>query len=701
MEAEWCNRFTGEPCERPEGVPFLGLWHSRSGTPWVGTEEDLAEPSPSSEPSETLRQSLASLATSIRRLRGRDCSHWERVVPLDPTISSDLDLRDCEKALISSLPHLEILSHHPRSHLTVEEVREQVGRARRVSHRAITALSAHSEDWHGRTFVGVRPKRILAELRQDQWDIYENRAVATLRKRVLADLHHRLQKLIQILGEMDELSEHSAAGQGTRFRRMRLYKLWGEMFERQPSRDLLAKLISELDGARSRLLALADTHLFKQIPHFAAVSSPLHSTNVFQSDTSYRRAFDLWHRWESRNASKPPTPKERAEIRCRAVEDWDLFVTLLTIRACRQIGLLAPSGTAQPVALGDRILLERGWSVTPQADRSLLLQHSGKTHLQIGGLYCCLGAQAEAHLDAALEHLLQSSRDRHPLLLVAVHDPGSPAAPHSDALASKLSRLGSGTLMSLRLGLVAASPLRIDSTEQIARAILWVTAEYDWPRVPIRESIQDWAKAWPDLSKRRGLRISGETCEIFEPPSDSLLSEAEDQAGKAKLRLEKAIQDRAAIKDQEGVGRGDRRIMAEVNLKKKELTRLRDQAEEVDRILNRIHDAMVKARDSFQPLQRCPCCRSKRVAKEHGAMIMTCSDCRTEWGRRVCANCRQQYAFIVPHDPETAAAAETFDSVRMFGADMCAELLPPEAGSTLLRDTACPYCTDRLPVVKE
>lgn len=692
MEIAWRNRLTGQPCQKPEAIPLLGLWHSKDNTLWAGSQQDLEQPTPSSEPSELLRQSLTSLATAIRRLCGKDCRQWADLVPLDPTITSELNLRDCEKALIQALPYLETLSHNPRSHLTIEEIREQVGRARRVPQRAVAALAAHSEDWQTRTFLGVRPKRVFAESRQDQWDIYENRAVATLRKRILGVLHPRLQWLNQILKALDEASEHSDAIRGTRFRRDRLYQVWGEIFKTHPSRDLLAKLISDLDTARARLLALADTPLFRQMPHFVAVESPLHSTNVFQSDANYRRAFDLWHRWELHAAPKPPTAQERAQARRHSVEDWDLFVILLVLRACRQIGLLPAAATAQPVATGHEIVLQRGWSLTLQPNRSLILQHSGTTLLQVAGLYCCLGAQVEKQVEAALQLLLEPRPGRHPLLLVTAYDPESPVASHSAALPAKLQRLRAATLISDGLALAEVSPLRIDSTELIGRAVRWVIAEHEWPRLPIREQISDWAKAWPEFSVRPEMHFDGQEFHFFNSPPDALITEANTRAQRAKQRFERALADREHAKQEERRARGDRRERADVNLQKKELAALKTQEGNLMSISSEIHARLLRVRDKFRNLQQCPCCRSELVDKQKDAMIMTCYECETQWGRRICASCHQDYAFIVPRDPDAAVPPEAFDALRIFGADMCAVVLPPTAAPYVPHATACPRC---------
>lgn len=694
MEAAWRNRLTGQSCQRPESAPFLGLWYTGSNTPWVGSDQDLEQPSPASEPGELLRQSLASLATRIRRLG--DVRQWVRLVPLDPTITSELTPRDCETALIEALPQLEALSHNPRSHLTIEEVREEVGRARRVSHRAIAALAAHSEDWQSRTFLGVRPRRILAETRKDQWDIYENRAVATLRKRILGVLHPRLQWLNQILRALDEASEHSGSIRGTRFRRDRLYRIWGEMFGAHPSREVLAKLVADLDGARARLLALSDTHLFKQMGQFVTVGNPLHSTNVFQSDANYRRVFDLWHQWESHSVKKPPSAQERAQARRRSIEDWDLFVTLLTIRACRQLGLVPDDITAQPLGLGQSIGLKGAWSLEVHTDRTLLLRKSGVPQLEVVGLYCCLGAQAEKQIEAALLSLCEGRPGRPPLLVVTVHDPTGPSTPHSPELMAKLQILSSEALLSDRLAVAEVSPFRIDSTELIARAIRWVTAEQDWARIPICEEIKGSAAVWRGFSPSPGVGIEGDRVEFSRSPSDRLIAEAQSRSNEARRRLEDVLAEREQLKEQERRVRGDRGELAKINLRKKELTSMQAQEESHAFVCEKIHAILLRVGESFRELQACPCCGSKYVEQQGDALLMTCIECETQWGRRVCGSCRRDYAFMIPRDVEAVVSPEAFDAPRIFGADMCALILPPTTAPFVPNATACPHCTDRV-----
>jgi len=673
-------------------MPFLGLWCSiKDGSAWPGTEEDLDSPESGSEPSETICQSLRSLAKRIEPLVGRNWNDWEQVVPLDPTITSDLALSEIESSLLDALPHLETVSHNPRGHLTIEEIREDVSRARRVSHRAVASLAAHSEDWQTRTLLGVRPRRVLAESRRDQWDIYENRAVATLRKRILGVLHPRLRKLNQILQAFDEASEHSWAMRGTRFRRDRLYQLWGEVFTGHPGREPLVQLIQKLEAARARLLALADTFLFHEMPQFSVVESPLQSTNVFQSDAHYRQVFHLWHKWERITSVKQPTPAERAVRRRRSCEDWNLFVLLLTIRACRQIGLSREHKPVQPLGFDASIRLERDWSLQIHTDHSLELSYNGAPQLRIVGVYTNWRAQTERHICEALNALNGSEKRSCPVLIVSVDDAGDATTTWPPLLQQHFARLCSRTLLSDQIGIAEVSPLKIDSTELVARCIRWVTAEVEWPKLPLRKTIAGWSQIWPELSIQVGIKASGQDLLFYQAPSKSLQADAQRRASEGRQRREHIVAAREQLKSEEQRVRSDKRALAEINRRKKELGADETEAQHISDVLVKIEGILGEVRDQFLLLERCPCCDSMQVKRLEGANIMHCQ-CGAEWGRRDCPVCRQDYAFIVPRDREVDATREIIDPLRVFGADMCASLVPPASLPFLTRPTECPRC---------
>ena len=97
---------------------------------------------------------------------------WINVVPLVPGISEKVDLLPLEHLVRKTFGHLEAVCRKPRAHLHVEIERAPVSKARRVPVAAASYLAAHTEDWDRPLLRGILPKRILAEVRQVQLDIY-------------------------------------------------------------------------------------------------------------------------------------------------------------------------------------------------------------------------------------------------------------------------------------------------------------------------------------------------------------------------------------------------------------------------------------------------------------------------------------------------------------------------------------------------
>ena len=83
----------------------------------------------------------------------------------------------------------------PRAHLHVAVERTPVSRARRIPVGAATYLASHTEDWDRRLIRGILPKRILAEVRHDEFDIYENRVAVRLIDNLTVHLNRRIRQL--------------------------------------------------------------------------------------------------------------------------------------------------------------------------------------------------------------------------------------------------------------------------------------------------------------------------------------------------------------------------------------------------------------------------------------------------------------------------------------------------------------------------
>ncbi|MEI6422977.1 MAG: hypothetical protein WCP55_12220, partial [Lentisphaerota bacterium] len=93
---------------------------------------------------------------------------------VDPGWQKDLDPNPLEIAIKDYLPYLRNVFHRPIRHLKVDSETVLISKVRRLAKKAPDHLATHPEDWDGRTVLGIKPKRVLAKVRLEQWDIYEN-----------------------------------------------------------------------------------------------------------------------------------------------------------------------------------------------------------------------------------------------------------------------------------------------------------------------------------------------------------------------------------------------------------------------------------------------------------------------------------------------------------------------------------------------
>ena len=70
--------------------------------------------------------------------------------------------------------------------------------ARKLNKKAPERLASHPEDWDGRSVLGVHPKVVLADVRKEEWHIYENRLAARLVDRLSWFLSERIRQMKEV-----------------------------------------------------------------------------------------------------------------------------------------------------------------------------------------------------------------------------------------------------------------------------------------------------------------------------------------------------------------------------------------------------------------------------------------------------------------------------------------------------------------------
>ena len=130
----------------------------------------------------------------------------------------------------------------------METERVLVARARRIAPNAPAWLASHTEDWDYRKISGVQPRRILAEVREERWDLYENRVAVRLVDSLVTWLRRRIAEVRRILDDIfARMESFGESVSGTRHRAERIYRMWGEAWDASHGRELAERTLKRID----------------------------------------------------------------------------------------------------------------------------------------------------------------------------------------------------------------------------------------------------------------------------------------------------------------------------------------------------------------------------------------------------------------------------------------------------------------------
>lgn len=650
-------------------------------------------------------QMLASLDVASIRTVGHSISElidqgrtWLDVLdvsPLVPGMSNRAEFQRFEQLLKDNVGHLKEVCQRPRTHLRVEVERMAVSRARRFPAQAANYLASHTEDWGRPNLRSVVPKRILATVREDQFDIYENRVAVRLVDHLVGYLRRRVHEVTRLLRVFEEVSgNHGAAAGGSHWRQGRIYALWGETLDASETKRKAERTLEQLKYLLFTISGLKDSVLYREVPRRSTVSTTLTMTNILSDDAHYRRVAELWLEWAQLGLEQDIRPRayfEQMQDLCRS---FDGFALLLTLRALDQLGF-EPTSLDRP--LSDREAeVHRGsrtvrlsWS---SSDGAISLLGEGVEPLRIIPLCSSLAmldaellrgliTDAEAHAAAGTTVILYPS----PLDATAFEHLTPDLAARLRSLTHDVGTAGR------RVGFLPVSPWDIGSVERMARQLRWVTTAptfLAYPPTIARPELTELtrARAWFDLADNQ-LRILRAPIENDALPVKRFVEDA-------AARLKQLEDERENVSDRlrEVVRAGG--ATGSINTRKKEL-----KAEIIDAMrmldgLQRFESGLAKAVELVDDLLTCPTCNrradSRRdfIARDQH-FSCTCADCSTNWGTIACGQCSKSIPILRLHGTDwTTKAGEPGWVDRTLGADILA--MPWLADSEVR--FSCPSC---------
>lgn len=583
-------------------------------------------------PSEEELLGLRSMSRICRGMEGRPLSRWLGLPPLSPDLDERAHLLPLERLLLQAIPHLQHICADPRTSLHAEDVMMPVSRVRRTSRRVLTHLAAHPEDWMQPTAHGVRPSHLLASVRSETLNIYENRVTAVLLKRLGRHLQGRLHNLARLRNKFSSLGDFSeVARQGTYARQQRLYTLWSEAGLEGPETYVrqLDAVIAELQRLKRKLDRCRNSELYRELQQ-CRIEGHLQITNVFRNESRYRHVALLWHAAEAAPRLGNNAAEVAHELQALAT-GFTTYTALLVIRALAQLGY-APlldsawhSQTSAPWRAGaDELTL--AW----EEEGVLSLTCQDTPLLRIVPL-----------LSKRVPTVASPSAG--PPVLAVLFDPDEevatrpPLPHHAPGLAS-----------------VGVSPDDLRSLERVARALAPVTRGRVFSHYPIEvPRLNDQAPGWVRSGKQRwSLDRLPPLLEV-----ETLLERARESARGQAGRVQ---------------GRAERR-----------------QGEALAQQITEFEAGL----DHLSTLQTCPQCRSKAVTfepRQGGTYAAQCTSCHARWGLRQCPRCSLRYPYLLPK-LETWPAADSLTrhwADDLFGMDLLSRPDPASKG----RQFECPMC---------
>lgn len=577
---------------------------------------------------------------------------WSRMTPLAPGLSEATHAHPLEEYIEQELAHLAEVCQNPSTHIQVESERVPIARARRTDPRAISYLAAHSEDWGHRTLTGIRPRRVLAQIREEDWNLYENRVTVRLIDQLVAWLRRRIGQLRRVLRDIFLRLNDQEAVVGSRHRQKRIYTLWGEGFDANEGRELTEQAIARLEGLLYRLLGLMNSELYTKIPRRAQASRTLRMTNLLSNDDHYRGVARLWHQWASLSGAAAESSQQLWTQHQELHRGFIAWSTLLVVRACQQLGLepQRDDDRSTPLTPGANITLDQDVDFVWSDRGTIELRRDDNVLVRFVPLAHCFETSQE--LSQQLNRLREATCELDTWTVV-LH----PASP--DEQLDEIAGIGHPPLPAKHggaLDFIRVSPFSLDSVERVARAVRWAVLaprmlSYP-PPIEVPDELEDplsnidWIRRQAD-----GAFALVRPCEEYEVESVGVMNTITD----ARIERERLKEERDTLDEQLRDVRGDdRRATSELNQRRRALLKPLREAEEREERLEGFELGLQEGRALLSFLSTCPVCDCPAdfEPRQNGSFRAICTDpsCGASWYLEVDQEGGNRLPYLFPGD---------------------------------------------------
>lgn len=615
-------------------------------------------------PDDPVAESVLAIGAQVDEVltTGGNWEAWLEIVPLVPRVEEHLRLTELDVQIEQTLGSIEAVCHNPATHLKVDLERVPVSRARRVPAKAASYLAAHTEDWARRKLYTIEPRRVQAEIRDELFDIYENRIVARLIDNLLMYIEERIRRVKRLIRLFEEREDFGSEVTGTHQRARRIAALWGELVNASEGREKARATLQKLESAKYRLLSLRGSQLYKEVSRQAVVSSTLKTTNLLSNHQQYRRVANLWRAWALMNVTQQGSLEDHLATMQQLCRSFDNFVLLLLLRALDDLGFAPHGAPGSKSVVPGRTTTWRGWGltveVTPQDDGTVSIEANDQT-LRVVGLASDVGAGSASDTRTTAKGLASARQEQSDDSLVLYLASVDQQKTIEVALARALHNVGNDPWVEIDAGrYLPVSPWEIGSIERVGRALRWFLftgslKEYPF-EIDIPEALTSYVEragnhSWLSADIGRSSLLV-----VIRPPSDEelqdfrsslKLGELETEVVAAHSELEAAAREVGRSKGSERAKHAHAEKVARSRLS--ELTARQSQVHDLLKALERIQRAAGS-------MLSCPTCRKEADPRfgfaqlDNGCFRCSCDDCGTVWGLNLCSG-GHRFEYMLPN----------------------------------------------------
>jgi hypothetical protein len=238
----------------------------------------------------------------------------------------DLVLESIEK----HLDHLGEINRRPRKYLQTEEVVRPVELSKNINTRTIYELSKNSSHWRRIKIDGVEPSKLLTEMNEDDYEIYENRIYKTLVDRLVTILDRILIKNIQ-LKENVKNADTINSNLVNNHKSARLFlKIAPNELENLNNISIttIKEKIEKIKKLSKRISFLRSSSLYQMLRKTKDVISPLNMTNILLQERNYKGMVELWADIEKYSVTLADGASEEGELLDVTDSHYALYVYL-------------------------------------------------------------------------------------------------------------------------------------------------------------------------------------------------------------------------------------------------------------------------------------------------------------------------------------------------------------------------------------